>query len=273
MERERWVLWLPVLFGIGISIYFALKTEPPLWLGIAVAASAGLILYRLKRDDGGVTASLLVAIAVIAAGFGVAQWRTITVDAPILTDRIGPTTVTGRVIKTETFPSGSRVTVDRARVSNLSPDRVPEKIRLRLRGKQPGIKAGAWLQIRAMVSPPPPPSAPGAFDFQRQSYFHQLGGVGFSLGRADIIAGPADHGLAAFIGGPARLRQTIREKISAVLTGTAGTIAVALMTGERSAIPKKVMSAIRDPASPICWQYPACTLAWWRGSFFSPRAR
>lgn len=32
-ERERFVLWLAVSMGIGILGYFALRAEPPLWLG------------------------------------------------------------------------------------------------------------------------------------------------------------------------------------------------------------------------------------------------
>jgi competence protein ComEC len=136
-ERERWVLWLPVLFGIGIAIYFGLKTEPPLWLGplaVAVVALAGFAVKRFGPNHGGGTAALLTAVAVIAAGFGVAQWRTVAVNAPILIERVGPTAVTGRVSKVETFPSGSRITLDRARLAGLLPNRVPEKIRLRLRG-------------------------------------------------------------------------------------------------------------------------------------------
>ena len=43
-ERGRWVLWLPVLFGIGIGFYFSLPVEPPLWLGplgVVAAVMAG----------------------------------------------------------------------------------------------------------------------------------------------------------------------------------------------------------------------------------------
>ena len=41
-EQDRWPLWIPVLFGIGVAIYFTLPIEPPYWLGllsIIVAAS------------------------------------------------------------------------------------------------------------------------------------------------------------------------------------------------------------------------------------------
>ena len=30
-------LWTPVAFGAGAASYFGLKTEPPLWIGLAAA--------------------------------------------------------------------------------------------------------------------------------------------------------------------------------------------------------------------------------------------
>jgi competence protein ComEC len=35
-EQDRWALWIPVCLGTGIGLYFALPTEPPIWLGLAV---------------------------------------------------------------------------------------------------------------------------------------------------------------------------------------------------------------------------------------------
>ncbi|MFZ2007572.1 MAG: hypothetical protein WAV02_20975, partial [Stellaceae bacterium] len=35
-EGDRRILWLPVFFGGGIALYFALTVEPPPWLGPAV---------------------------------------------------------------------------------------------------------------------------------------------------------------------------------------------------------------------------------------------
>ena len=46
-ERGRWVLWLPVLFGIGIGFYFSLPVEPPLWLG-----PLGVVAEDCWRADG-----------------------------------------------------------------------------------------------------------------------------------------------------------------------------------------------------------------------------
>ncbi|MGH6618107.1 MAG: hypothetical protein ACREF6_01020, partial [Alphaproteobacteria bacterium] len=32
-QRDRWALWIPVLFGSGIAIYFTLPAEPAIWSG------------------------------------------------------------------------------------------------------------------------------------------------------------------------------------------------------------------------------------------------
>ena len=36
-ERSRWIPWVPVLFGIGIGVFFALPMEPSLWWGLGLA--------------------------------------------------------------------------------------------------------------------------------------------------------------------------------------------------------------------------------------------
>ncbi len=254
-ERERWVLWLPVAFGAGIAVYFALPVEPPLWLGavltLAVAATAGLGRRR---------AALLVAllgIGAAAAGFTVAQWRTEAVAAPMLSKRLGPTGVTGRIISVERFPKGSRISLQRLRITRLSPQQTPALVRLRLQGDQPALGAGDWVRARAVLSPPPPPAAPGAFDFQRQSYFRQLGAVGFAFGPVEVIAKGGEHGLDSLLLGLQRLRQGIADRVMAGLDGRPGTIAAALMTGTRKAIDPKLMSPSAMPDWPTCWPFQA----------------
>ena len=33
-QRDRFALWIPVLFGAGIAVYFALTVEPAAWTGV-----------------------------------------------------------------------------------------------------------------------------------------------------------------------------------------------------------------------------------------------
>lgn len=248
-ERDRWVLWLPVAFGFGVAVYFALDDEPPWWLGpgvVGVAVALGLALRRWLSDGWGLVVAGVVVLGMAAAGFAAAQWRTHSVAAPVLAKRIGPTAVTGRVVEVETFPKDARVTFERVRIAGIAAADTPLKVRLRLRGDQPAIWPGDWLRARAILGPPPPPSAPGAFDFQRQSYFRQLGGVGFGLGPATVLSVADADGAASFRIGLERLRHGITERILAALPGREGAVAAALMTGERSAIPEEVMVAMRN---------------------------
>ncbi|MGH7095545.1 MAG: hypothetical protein ACREFB_18675, partial [Stellaceae bacterium] len=48
-EGERRILWLPVWFGTGIALYFALTIEPPLWLGAALTLAAATAALALRR--------------------------------------------------------------------------------------------------------------------------------------------------------------------------------------------------------------------------------
>ena len=45
VEQERWFPWCVVAFGAGIAIYFALHSEPSVWLaaGIGIAAAIAAI--------------------------------------------------------------------------------------------------------------------------------------------------------------------------------------------------------------------------------------
>jgi competence protein ComEC len=243
-ERERWVLWLPVFLGLGIGLYFALPEEPPIWLGLLGMAVSTAFGWLGRRRAVPLVAAL--GVGVLALGFSAAQWRTVAVQAPVLDHRLGPTNVAGRVVGVEVLPGASRVTLERLRIGRLSPARTPERLRVRLGGKQPRLIPGDWIRVRAILSPPPPPAAPGAFDFQRQSYFRQLGAVGFSLGSATVEEHHRAEGFAAFGFALERLRQRISERVVAGIDGTPGAIAAALMTGSRGAIPAEVMANIRD---------------------------
>ncbi len=58
-EQDRLALWLPVLFGCGIAIYFALPVEPPV-VPLLIAAGLSLLsrLYLLDQRIPNVTLSL-----------------------------------------------------------------------------------------------------------------------------------------------------------------------------------------------------------------------
>ena len=243
-ETDRWPLWLPVFMGLGIAGYFALGEEPSLWLGPLGFTICGLAGFLL-RDRRGLFIVML-AMLFLSLGFTAVQWRTFDVAAPVLEKKLDWATVQGQVVRVEKFPKCLRITLDRLRIQRLDAHKTPHRIRLRLQGKQPALKPGDWISLRASLSPPPAPAAPGSFDFQRQSYFQGLGAVGFSFGPARVLSQAKPIQISTFQQMLAQWRQRITEKVLAVDHGPVGAIAAALMTGDRSAIPEDVMNKVRD---------------------------
>ncbi|HEY9080718.1 ComEC/Rec2 family competence protein [Magnetovibrio sp.] len=247
-DRERWPLWLPVLLGSGIEIYFSLPSEPPLWAGWATAAILATIAWRLlgKSD----VFLLFLACAVVSLGVGVSSLRTWWVAAPVIATETGPLSLTGQVRHVEHLVSGQRVTLIHLSGSRLAPASTPQAVRVKLMGEQPPFGPGDWLELRANLLPPPPPAMPGAFDFQRQSYFQGLGGVGFAFGKVAVIGAAPHMGIDSLGFAFQRVRVDLARRIGAGFADepagrAVGGVATALMTGERGAIPETVLDDMR----------------------------
>ena len=95
-----------------------------------------------------------------------------------------------------------------------------------------------------MLYPVPAQILPGGRDFQRELYFAGIGGVGYTFGGAHRVAGPESEG--GWRESLRQLRTEISRRISAVLPGSTGGVASALITGKRGAITEEVKQAFRD---------------------------
>jgi competence protein ComEC len=243
-ERDRWALWLPVIFGLGITGYFLLAAEPPVWLGAGAAGVlfGGAWLLRSRQ----VIAALLLLSGIAAAGFGMAQLQALRAAAPVLERQIGPVRVAGRILDLDYLVDGTRVWLEPTEIGRLGATALPRRIRLHLKPGAGSLDIGQRIELVATLMPPPAPALPGGFDFQRQAYFQQLGAVGYAVGAARLLASDANErtpGLETWIN---RLRARMTARIEAALPGGAGGIAAALITGERGAIPPAINQNFRD---------------------------
>ncbi|MCH7941731.1 MAG: ComEC family competence protein [Proteobacteria bacterium] len=244
-ERERWPLWIPVCLGAGIALYFSLTIEPPPYTGVFAALVSALTALALRRR----LLWFLVAVALLGAsiGFTAAQLRSTLVEAPVLPEKMRAVKVSGRVVANEIRVAGQRLILDHVRINGLDPTATPERLRITLRGNRDRrALPGEWVSLRATLSPPSRPAAPGAFDFARQLYFKRLGGIGFAYGGARFIDPATDLDSDGWMIALGRLRQAVTDRIRAGLGGEAGAVAAALLTGERGAISKTTLAAIRD---------------------------
>ena len=242
-ERDRWPLWLPVLFGAGILTYFSLPAEPHPYLGVAMlVASLALALAARRRQF---TLLACIAVAALGAGFAAAQLRATLAAGPTISGRLGPVAVEGRIVSIDALARGSRVTLDRLQIARLPEAETPHRARIRAMAGTDGLYPGDRIAMRAELNPPPWPAAPGSYDFARRSWFEGIGAVGFSRAPPKLVAREADAPFEFAIR-LERLRHDMTRRIQSAAPGDVGAINAALMTGEQGAISEPVMQVMRD---------------------------
>lgn len=246
-EQDRWPLWLPVFFGIGIGVYFGLLREPPGWVGLAALAVSVAGCVSVRRRPNRLLAG--IALALIAGGFAVAQGRAALMHAPVLARKTPPIMVEGRIAEIESKTKGYRVVLDHVRIEGQVRAATPERVRIRVRDPDGLLKPGGWIAVRAILSPPPQPATPGGYDFQRQAYFQGIGAVGFAVAKRPQALDPPAARAAGL--SPVVWLDGLRADVTArIMTasggGAAGAIAAALLTGQQGAIPDDVLQAMRD---------------------------
>ncbi len=242
-EEPRLVLWVPVAFGVGVAIYFALPGEPPAWAGPGATLALGVCAFAAFRVGWRAIAFLCLGLALVAAGGTRAHWRGWEVAAPVLTRAWSGAELSGRVVASEIRPEGRRLILDRLQMPGLAPDEIPERIRLRIPGEQVLPLAGQHVALRARIVPPPPPVAPGGYDFARWAWFERIGGVGSARGLVRIVGGEEPPGWRLTLNAArTRLVAWVLERDP----GPAGQISAALLTGEMGHISPDLMTAMRD---------------------------
>lgn len=241
-EGERRLLWLPVFFGVGIGIYFVLKIEPPLWPGIAAAVAGIGAVFALRRHPAPYEAAL--AFTALAAGFALMCETAWERCAPMLQRHLGPVAITGRVVDIDLAERGWRVVIAPDPLPGLAAGDQPRRLRLHIPQKSDELNPGDRVSLKGMLYPVPAQILPGGRDFQRELYFAGIGGVGYSFGAAHRIAGADPEG--GWREALRHLRTEMTRRIAAVLPGSTGGVASALITGKRGAVSEDVKQAFRD---------------------------
>lgn len=240
-EGERRLLWLPVFFGAGIGLYFALTWEPPLWLGPAATGVAGALAAALRRRPA--WRGFMVALAVGAAGFAWIALRAFEVGGPILQRRLGPVVISGRVVDIDALDRGWRLILAPDAVPGVAASRMPRLLRLHIPPSSDILVPGDQARMKAMLFPVPGQVLPGGYDMQRAAYFEGIGGVGYTYGGARRTAASPPLGWREWV---RHLRTVMTERITAVLPGSKGGVAAALITGKRGDISASVTRAFRN---------------------------
>ena len=185
LQFDRTGLWAPVAFGLGAAAYLGMKVEPPVWGAVALAVTTAALFFTvwISHQRRAVIA-LTGLVALAAVGFMMGKLHSDNMAAPIAPPRVGLAFVEGWVVDIAT-PSekGERLLIAPVRISGLSPEATPTRIRIVTPspgGPETAPPPGTAIRLMTLLDPPPGPAAPGAYDFARDAWFQGIGGVGLA---------------------------------------------------------------------------------------------
>jgi competence protein ComEC len=232
--------WLAAAFATGALIYLALPREPLFMALLVPALVVGLAANLTYRRGAGWR--MLTVLAVLLAGMTAAKFRVDELKAP----QIGwerYVEATGRVIDRENpVERRPRIVLSHLESTFLTPNEMPERIRVTLGERYELPPLGSRIAIRAMLMPIGGPVVPGGYDPHRTAFFERIGGTGFLLGSWTLVEAPPSFSLDLAIG---RIRSAIVARIMAAQPGEEGAVAAALLVGERSSISAETNENLR----------------------------
>ncbi|OUR77004.1 hypothetical protein A9Q83_12305 [Alphaproteobacteria bacterium 46_93_T64] len=240
-DRNRWFIWSPVLFGIGVSIYFALTWEPAIvWLLLPVFCVM-CVLVSMHINRIAIILPLLI-LTIITLGFITPILRNLIVAAPVLQKRV-TTDLSGLVLEMSSGAKKQRILLGNLEIASSKAPSL-KKIRLTVRTGADHISPGQHVRVKAVLLPPPPPAYPGAYDFQRDFYFKSIGATGYALSKPEII-GESFTSWNLFSSFTSSLRNSVNQHVvEAAPKETAG-FSIAIMTGDRGSLSKHVIDNMR----------------------------
>jgi competence protein ComEC len=239
-QRGALMPWSAVALGLGVALYFACRwsrgrsTCAGRWSSLP-GHHPGL----WRRETLG---PLGLTLALVAGGAMATGLRAHMVAGPVLDFRYyGP--VEGRIVGIDRSASDAlRLTLDRVRLDDVSPERTPRRVRVSLHGDQRWLvpEPGARVMMTAHLGPPAGPAEPGGFDFQRHAWFLSLGAVGYTRAPA-LLAAPARGRERGGVPPAHDDLEAIRDRIE----GQPGAFAAAVLTGDRSGLDAETVENMR----------------------------
>jgi competence protein ComEC len=233
-ERDQLALWVPVMFGLGIGLWFWMDTVQA-WIATIAAgigcAFAGMAAGLKRRTS----TALLCGGLCVACGCGMIWFRSEQVAAPRI-ERPLVARFEARLLDIEAQPERER---SRLLVAPATGGGLPPRVRVSVDMDKlpPGLVEGDDVVLRARLVPPPDAAVPGGYDFARTAWFQRIGGTGKALDPVLRLGPERPDGES--------LRTRISAHVREQLAGSAGGIASAFATGDRGGIAPEDEEAMR----------------------------
>lgn len=245
------LVFVPVLLAAGALTWLSLPYDVgivKLALLLCVFGMAALLFsVRMRALRAPMIAAGLFTAGMMLAAIETSRIDTIVLDGPVTTN------LRGKVFSREKNDRDHwRYGVLIAQTTKPMLRRAPLKAMVLSRSPHAPLAIGATIEGRARLSPPSGPALPGLNDFAFDSYFRQIGAVGYFYGAprsppADSAAAASDRSLWMRMAEHlAAMRETVGERIRTVIGGDTGALAAALVTAEERAIGRDTVEMLRQ---------------------------
>lgn len=243
-ERDRWSLWLPVLFAIGIGVYFALSFEPSMWFSLVFIEL--LIVLAIIWRFNPFKLLIILILSLLLLGFADAQMKTIYLAKQETLTSASKLYITGRIKNVDYNSRGKkRVVLDD--VADFDGKFKFDDVKVALMSKDEPFVEGQCIELIANLMPLPKTSIVGGFQFDRKSFFEGISINGYALSFASQVDCLDNPNIAdKFDNIIALIRNKIITNINRVLSPDEASITAAIVAGERGKISKTLINNYRD---------------------------
>ncbi|WP_455466699.1 ComEC/Rec2 family competence protein [Bartonella sp. B39] len=233
-----------VFFSTGIIFYFSLEQEPS-WgqFGVLMSIFLGMLYILRFYPRIWITAGFLFCIVLGALA---AKIETQRISTPMLSGDV-VTTLTGRIVSIEAMQRGGfRLVLDVLRTEKPALRHGPNRVRLSARHLPYGLVIGDGLRGMVKIRALSGPVRPGGYDFSFHNYFKRIGAQGIYLGKPiKISVSQPNRILGILLQKIENLRTNMTQRIRVAIDREKGSVAAALITGQRGGISNDTNEALR----------------------------
>ncbi len=243
-EKDRWIPWIPVLFGTGVGIYFALPVEPSIWWTLIIIELLILLTYLNRFHPGRLFC--IAVLSLITAGFANVQLRAAYKNTVPGVSHEEKLYLKGRVIKVDYNTKGN-VRLLLNDVSDFDDFPLPGKYKITLLSKQTPVVEGECVEMVAKIMPPFPTTKIRGYQYDRKIFFEDIKGTGYAISRGiKIDCAEQSSANIKYTAAVEHLRDKIVQRIKNILPPDEAAIAAAIIAGDRGLMSRKLIDDYRD---------------------------
>ncbi|WP_156850988.1 ComEC/Rec2 family competence protein [Bartonella refiksaydamii] len=233
-----------IFFSLGILYYFSVEREPS-WgkIGVLVIIFLGILYVSRFYRKVWIITGFLFCIVLGALAAKIETWRvsTIMLSGDVVT------TLTGRIVSIDSRQNGGfRLVLDVLSTKKPILHHSPRRIRLLARYLPYGLAIGDGLYGKVKIRALSGAVRPGGYDFSFHNYFKGIGAQGVYLGKPiKISILQSDKILNIVRQKIENLRTNLTQRIRTAIDREKGSVAAALITGQRGGISNDTNEALR----------------------------